>query len=168
MQSYPDPVRSDVRAMMRDYVMFTIHRDWPAHREGAFLDGGRNRVDAMRQRLAQFEPTGAGQTILHESVIGAFQVFSDARQARLSGVVARLPAVLWYAVLVGAAINVLLLVLIRIPIRQQVLLGSIASFFLGVILFVIVALEAPLRGQAALGPEPLQLLWDRQMIWDEA
>jgi hypothetical protein len=32
---------------------------------------------------------------------------------------------------------------------------------------VIVALDDPLRGESGLDPQPLQVLWDRQMIWDE-
>ena len=47
------------------------------------------------------------------------------------------------------------------------MLGTITAFFLGVILFVIVALDDPLRGESGLDPEPLQLLWDRTMVWDE-
>jgi hypothetical protein len=61
LNAYPEPIRSDVKAVMRDYVQFTIHRDWQAHRDGEILDGGFNRVDAMRQQLARFEPGTVGQ-----------------------------------------------------------------------------------------------------------
>ena len=50
---------------------------------------------------------------------------------------------------------------------RQFVLGTITAFFLGVILFVIVALDDPLRGESGLDPGPLQVLWERQMIWDE-
>ena len=50
---------------------------------------------------------------------------------------------------------------------QQFFLGTVTAFFLGVILFVIVALDDPLRGEFGLDPDPLQLIWDRTMIWDE-
>ena len=74
---------------------------------------------------------------------------------------------LWYAVLVGAAINILLFVMLRMRPLQQFFLGTVTAFFLGVILFVIVALDDPLRGESGLDPDPLQLIWDRTMIWDE-
>jgi hypothetical protein len=167
MSSYPEPLRSEMRTMLRDYTLFTVHRDWPAHRQGHLLDGGFNRTDAMRRKLAGFEPQTRGQEILHAEVIGSFRTFIEARQRRLSGVDLRIPPVLWYAVLVGAGVSILLIVLLRMRLIQQFVLGTISAFFLGVILFVIVVLDRPLRGEAGLGPGPLKLVWDRQMVWDE-
>ena len=167
MDSYPEPIRSDMKAMMRDYLLFTVHRDWEAHRQGEFLNGGNNRTNAMRQRLARFEPATRGQEIIHAETIAAFQDFAAARQARLTGVITEIPNVLWYAVLVGAVINLLLLVMLRMRPVQQFFLGTITAFFLGVILFVIIALDDPLRGESGLDPDPLMLLWERTMVWDE-
>jgi len=167
METYPEPMRSDVREMLRDYTLYTIHRDWPAHRQGTFLDGGANRADAMRQRLAGFEPRSTGQTIVHEGVVQGFRNFDAARQQRLAGVITEIPDILWYAVLVGAAVNVLLLCLLKMRPHTQFMVGTITSFFLGVILFVIVTLDDPLRGEAGLAPTPFELLWERKMLWDE-
>ncbi|MGI9525081.1 MAG: hypothetical protein ACR2PG_25920 [Hyphomicrobiaceae bacterium] len=167
MNSYPEPLRSEMKSMLRDYVLFTIYKDWPAHREGIVLDGGFNRTGAMRQKLASFAPQTRGQQVLHAETISAFQDFSEARQKRLTGTITEIPSVLWYAVLVGAGINLLLLVLLRIRLVQQFALGTITMFFLGVILVVIITLDKPLRGQTGLNPEPLKLLWDRAMVWDE-
>ena len=167
METYPEPIRSDMREMLRDYTLYTIHRDWPSHRQGTFLDGGANRADAMRQRLAEFEPQSAGQTIVHEGVVKGFRDFDGARQQRLAGVITEIPDVLWYAVLVGAAVNVLLLCLLKMRPHTQFMVGTITSFFLGVILFVIVTLDDPLRGAAGLQPTPFDLLWERKMQWDE-
>ncbi len=167
MGSYPEPLRGEMKTMMRDYVLFTIYKDWPAHREGEILDGGFNRADAMRLKLASFEPKTSGQEILHAEVINSFQRFSEARQQRLSGVILQIPNVLWYAVLVGAVTSILLIVLLKMRLLQQFVLGTISAFFLGVILFVIVVLDRPLRGDAGLDPTPLQMVWERQMIWDE-
>jgi hypothetical protein len=167
MSSYPEPLRSDMKAMLRDYLLFTVYRDWPAHRQGEFLNGGANRTNAMRQALAGFEPETKGQEIIHAQTIAAFQGFTEARQWRLTGVITQIPDVLWYAVLVGAAINLILFVMLRMRFLQQFILGTITAFFLGVILFVIVSLDDPLRGESGLDPDPLQVLWERTMVWDE-
>jgi len=167
MNTYPEPLRSDMKALMRDYVLFTIYEDWPAHREGEVMDGGFHRADAMRQQLASFEPQTRGEEVVHAQVIGAFQEFSDARQRRLTGVITQIPDILWYAVLVGALMNVLLIVLLKIRPLQHLVLGTISTFFLGVILCVIISLDKPLRGEAGLDPDALDLLWERSMVWDE-
>ncbi len=122
----------------------------------------------MRQKLSGFEPTSAGQEILHAQMLSAFQEFTRARQLRLNGVYTEIPNVLWYAVLVGAAINILLIVLLRMrPVRQFVAGHHHGVLFWASILFVIVALDDPLRGEAAIQPDPLERLWQRVMIWDE-
>jgi len=167
LESYPEPTRSDVKALIRDYTLFTIHRDWEAHRAGEFLDGGSHRAAAIRTMLSGFEPQTQGQGILHDAVIGALQDFSEARQQRVRGVTIEIPNVLWYAVLVGAAISVTLLVMLRMRLHQHLLLTTISAFYLGVILFVIVVLDDPLRGEAGLEPGPFVQLWERQMIWDD-
>ncbi|MCF1709962.1 DUF4239 domain-containing protein [Tabrizicola sp. J26] len=168
MDSYPEPLRSDVRGMMRDYALFTINADWPAHRHGRILNGGVDRVAAIRNKLGRFEPQTKGQELLHAEVLSGFQRFVEARQVRLSGTITGIPGVLWYAVLVGAAVNILLIVLLRMRTLQQFVLGSITAFFLGVILFVIIVLDRPLRGPAALQPDSFVLLWQKTMVWDEA
>jgi Protein of unknown function (DUF4239) len=127
MSSYPEPTRSEMKGMLRDYVLFTLYKDWPAHRQGDFLDGGFNRANAMHQRLASFEPETRGQEIVHAGVLNAFDDFVHARQQRLTGVITEIPSVLWYAVLVGALINVLLLVLLRMPPLRQFVLGTISA-----------------------------------------
>lgn len=168
LSTYPEPLRSDVRAMMRDYTLYTINEDWPAHREGEVLNGGNDRVAAMRSLLARYEPTTRGQEIVHADVMTGFQQFTEARQARIAGTIIGIPGILWYAVLVGAAMNILLISLLKMRPMQQLVLGSINAFFLGVILFVIIVLDRPLRGPAGLDPEPFALLWQKTMVWDEA
>ena len=167
MDAYPEPIRTDMKASLRDYVLYTIYKDWDAHRGGRFLNGGGNRANVMRHALAKFNPATPGQEIMHAAVTNAFHDFIEARQRRIVGVSVAIPDVLWYAVIVGAAINILLLIMLRMRPMQQLLLGSITTFFLGVILFVIITLDDPLRGVDGLDPWPFQLLWERQMIWDD-
>ncbi len=165
--AYPEPIRSEVKWLMRDYTLYTIYEEWPAHRQGEILNGGFNRADAIRRSLSQFEPETERERVIHYQAMASFQEFSTERQKRLTGVTTEIPAVLWYAVIVGAGINMFLLVLLKMRVLPHFVLGSIIAFFLGVILFVIVTLDRPLRGPSGLSPFAYELLWDRLMIWDE-
>jgi hypothetical protein len=165
--SYPEPFRSDLRELLRDYVQFTIHRDWPEQRQGTIVQGGTNRVNAFGQWLARFEPETNSQLILHQTAVGALENLKESRQLRLNGVTTRIPAVLWYAVVVGAAVNILILLMVRARPVAHFVLGTISAFFLGVIIFVILVLDAPLRGPEGLSAAPYEALWQQQMVWDE-
>jgi hypothetical protein len=165
--SYPEPWRSDLRELLRDYVQYTINRDWPAHREGQVTEGGMNRMAAFGQWLARFKPEGVSQEVLHQAAVTSFESLKSARQMRLNGVSTRIPAVLWYAVLMGAAVSVLQLLMIRARPVAHFVLGTITVFFLGVVIFVIITLDAPLFGPEGLPPEPYLELWSQQMAWDE-
>jgi hypothetical protein len=167
MNSYPEPTRSDVKEMLRDYVLFTIHKDWPAHKQGDILNGGSNRMDAVRQRLATYEPATVTQQIIHGQTMAGFGQLTEARQQRLNGVTTRIPGILWTAMLIGAALNLIIIVMLRIKIIPHLILGALSAFFLFVVLLVIVVLDYPLRGANGLEPEGFEQVWDRQMVWDE-
>ena len=167
LNAYPEPFRSEVQAMLRDYALYAIHKEWPAHREGEILIGGAHRADALRQRIADFEPRTVSQQILHREVVSAFHDFTVARQERLAGVLTRLPDVLWAAVATGSAVNIVFLVMLKIRPLPHLVLGGLASFFLGVMLFVIIALDDPMRGETGLKPDAMRLLWESRMAFDE-
>ena len=56
-------------------------------------------------------------------VIGSYQDFTEARQGRLAGVITEIPDVLWYAVLVGALVSVLLFSMLKMRIIPAVPAG---------------------------------------------
>ena len=51
---YPEPLRSELRAELRDYTHYVIEKDWPAHRQVRVLVGGDHRLQAIRQKLFSF------------------------------------------------------------------------------------------------------------------
>lgn len=167
LHNYPEPLRGALREMVRDYVLHAIYEDWPRHRAGAVSQGGAHRTAAIQKRLAGFEPATVAQEIVHRETMRTFQEFLDARQRRLAGVLTRIPGVLWYAVAAGAVINILLLIMLKIRPLPHLVLGGITSFFLGVMLFVIIALDDPMRGAFGLQPDALEIVWRDQMRFDE-
>ncbi len=137
MSFYPEPLRTEMKSMLRDYALLTINVDWPAHRQGEIMNGGSNRLDAMRLRLAGYSPASAGQQIAHAEAMRAFGEMASARQRRLNGTITRIPDVLWQAVLVGEGLNMLIIILLRMMLVAHLVLGTISAFFLGVVLFLI-------------------------------
>jgi hypothetical protein len=75
--------------------------------------------------------------------------------------------VFWYVLLIGAAINVIFIWMLEMRFFAHLVLGGLVSFFLGVMIFLIMALDYPLRGSVSIEPAAYQLIYDRVMASDE-
>lgn len=165
--SYPEPHRGELQELLRDYALYVIRKDWPAHEQGRILEGGVARLAVFRETLMGFEPTTANQTILQDHTLGIFNDLVRARVERLSGVDLSIPGVFWYVVLIGAAINVVLIWLLDMRFLAHLILGGLVAFFLGVMIFLIAAMDHPLRGAVAIDASAYERIYDTLMAADE-
>ena len=46
--AYPEPLRSELQYLLRDYTLYVVNKDWPAHNEGRILQGGAARHGRAR------------------------------------------------------------------------------------------------------------------------
>ncbi len=165
---YPEPLSSELQYLLRDYTLYVIHEDWPAHEQGRLRQGGMLRLQAIEHHLLTFEPATKTQEILHTETLGHFNALADMREQRLAGARTTIPGVLWYVVGIGAAINIILLWMFDMRFFTHVLLGGIVSFFLGVMIFVIAAMGNPMRSGVMVSPEAYQTVYDTLMRVDES
>jgi hypothetical protein len=164
---YPEPVRSEVQGLLRDYTLYVIYKDWPAHRRGVIYKGGSNRLNMIQFSILKFEPQTVSQELLHGQTLQDFNDFVASRQARLAGVQTEIPGVLWYAVAIGALINIVLIWMLDMRFFTHMLLGGIVSFFLGVMILLIASMDNPMKGEVSVPPAAYQLVYDVLMAWDE-
>jgi hypothetical protein len=167
MASFPEPIRGDVQRKLRDYTLYIINKDWPAHTEGKIFNGGGLRLNVIAETLSGFEAEGRAQTVLQEQALKHFDEIRDARQSRLAGVRTAIPGVLWYVVAIGALINILLIWLLDARFVLHLMIGGIISFFLGVIIFLVMAMDRPLQGSVRVSEAPYRSMYERVMQWDE-
>ena len=165
--AYPDPLRGEVQSLLRDYTLYVINKDWPAHRTGAVPRGGENRLEVLRSELLSYNPETRGQDIFHGEVLRSFNTLISFRQQRLAGVTTSIPGVLWYVVFIGAAFNIVFLWLLDIRLMPLLILSGIVSFFLGVMIYLIFSLDHPLQGAVNIAPDAYRSIYDQVMKWDE-
>jgi hypothetical protein len=166
-EDYPEPLRSELREALRDYTHYVIEKDWPAHRLGKTPKGGEHRLEAIRATLYAFEPESKTQAVLHDEIIRQFNTLNVAREQRLNAVSSSMPAVLWYVVILGGVLTIMFLWMIHMDFLPQIFLGGITAIFLGVMTFLIYAMDHPLQGAVSVGAEPFQSVFDLVMKWDE-
>jgi hypothetical protein len=163
---YPQPLRADLQAELRDYTLYVVRKDWPAHARGEVPLGGEHRLQVIRDQLLAFEPQTKTQEILHSEILRYFNVMIGHREQRLTGVSASIPEVLWYVVAIGALINIAFMWMLEMRFMPNLILTGLVSFFLGIMIFLIYTMDRPLRGAVSVPPDAFQNVYDTVMKWD--
>ena len=167
-ESYPEPLRSELRSQLRDYTHYVLEKDWPAHRNARVLVGGDHRLQAIRKTLFSYEQTAKPQEMLHGEMLRYFNTMNVSREQRLSAVSSSIPDVLWYVVIIGSLVTIVFIWMVHMDLIPQIVLGGTTAFFLGLTTFLIYAMDHPLQGGVGVGPEPFQAVYDSTMKWDES
>jgi len=164
VSGYPDPVRPVLQDDLRTYVRYVIDEAWPAQRRGEIPAGGVGLMDRFEATLFAFEPATEGQKILHGETLRAFNELIEARRLRLDAVGIGLPAVMWLVIVAGAVIGLSSTFFFRVEdARLHAIQVTLLAVFIGLVIFMIFALDRPFRGDLGLRPEPYELIYEQLM-----
>ena len=164
VSSYPDPIRSELQKELRDYVDQVIHEAWPLQRQGQIPSRGVVHMDRFQAVLDTFEPVTERQKLLHGETLRAYDQMIQIRRLRLDAVKTGLPTVLWTVIVAGAFIALTTFFFFKVEdARLHGILVTLLAIFMGLVIFMIVALDRPFRGDLGLTPEPYQVIYDQLM-----
>jgi hypothetical protein len=164
VSSFPDPNRAELQADLREYVHQVINVVWPLQRRGIIPKNAADSLAAFQKILASFEPATEGQKTLHAEAYREFDRIVELRRSRLKSVVGGLPPLMWCVVLVGAFLNIALTWFFDMRSHSMHMWMTIMfSGFLGLMIFLLAAMDYPLRGEISVGPEAFELVYEQLM-----
>jgi hypothetical protein len=161
---YPEPIRGQLQQHLREYVNYTIHEAWPVQRRGLVPAKGIQQIDRFQAMLVAYEPSSEGQKLLHGEALRAYNNMMLSRRMRLDAVNTGLPLVLWMVVGAGAVISLSASFFFQVEdVRLHGTLVVLLAIFIGLVIFMTLALDHPFQGDLGIGPEPYQLIYDHLM-----
>lgn len=163
VSAYPEPLRGEMREDLRMYTNYVINEGWKTQRRGIVPRGGEVHIARLHQKLVGFEPTTKGQEIIHAEALRQFNALIEARRKRHNAVLSGLPPILWYVVIIGVGINMLLIWLLEMKLLSHLFLGGVISFFLAALIALVESTEKPFRGETSISPEAFQMIYDSLM-----
>jgi Protein of unknown function (DUF4239) len=159
---YPDPARDLLRNNLKEYVQYAIHEEWPSQRKGIVPKGGTDKVTAFQKNLYAFEPVSESMKSVHAETIATFNEMIKQRRTRLQSVVTGLPSTLWLVVIFGSLLNIVIpwfLVYDRQFIQDLSIVLMAAT--IGLLVFLMAAMDYPFRGEFSVTPDSFELLYER-------
>jgi len=164
VSTYPGPIRSELQEELRDYVDYVIRQAWPLQQKGEVPAGGVDLMNRFQATLTAFEPATEGQKILHGETLRAYNQMIQARRLRLDAIHTALPGVLWIVIGAGAFISLSASFFFKVEdVRLHGILVVLLATFIGLVIFMIFALDRPFRGDLGLRPDAYQLIYDQLM-----
>lgn len=157
MSTYPLPERHVFQRDLRVYVQTIINRDWPLHRQGRVPQASSEAIGLFKGHFFDFAPPNRRLSLIHEQAIEQFNDLAKARRLRLRGNEANLPPILWWVIILGTAINLMITwFFVTRPVVYHALLTALLALLLGSLLFLTAAMDNPFRGQFSVGPDAFQ------------
>jgi hypothetical protein len=163
VSGYPEPLRGQLQDELREYAHYTIEDGWPQQARGIVPTGGTARITTFFNTLETFEPEKKREELLHAEALRQFNNLVETRRARLANVTTGIPPVLWWTVAIGAILMIGIIWMLNMEIHVHVLLGSALAVFLGMMIFLIAAMDNPFRGEVSIGPDPIKLVYETLM-----
>ena len=149
----PQPEQTQVRELLRKYATAVEGPEWDKQDIGGTSDTARVALTDMYRVLGSQQASVASSPISQE-FLGQLTVLASDRNTRVLDAKPAIPPLLWSSLIFGGVVLITLTGFLRLSSqRGHVLLSSAVAVLLGLLLFLVFALDHPF-GQLGVTSEP--------------
>lgn len=161
-RGFPSPTGREIEMKIRAYGQVVIDEEWPAMSHGKESLRAQGALDELWQAYRTVEPQSAREKTLYADSLKRLSELSDARQMRLFAGRDDLPWLIWVLLMIGAAGTVVLTYFFGLKsVRTHSLMTAGLAGIVAFVIFLIVILDNPFRGDLRVTPDPLRSVLER-------
>jgi len=155
LRGYPEENRVELIKILHDYTDEVIGRGWTYQERGEVNPREIDIMSDFHRRVGAYDPVGAGAGIRYAATLRALDEFVEARRLRISAGGSAIPRIMWFIVLVGAFMNVMVIWMFDLKPFSHAIIGGTLSLFVGLVIYMIAVLDRPFSGDNGVKPEPI-------------
>lgn len=154
LEAYPEPVRTQSRILICQYVQVVIKDEWPKLALARQNDNAHQLINRINALILTFNPRTSGELVLHQETMRQLSEYRGLRHNRIIGGKPNLTPPIWLTLNGGTVLYLLFLCFLDVPDKRQhaVMIGSLAAF-LGLIYFLLVSYNYPFTPPAAVSAD---------------
>ncbi len=155
--SFPQGAR--LRRVLRAYVLSIINVEWPRMHRGEQSAISNELLEAADRDVRALPADSPRLQNIAAQMLTAMDTALMDRRARLTMDSSGISRIMWLTLIAGAVVTVAFTYLFGFDqtLMQQLMIGGL-SFLIGLVLFLIVALDFPFRGSISVEPEAFRAL----------
>ncbi len=156
------PEKTQLNEALQTFTRHVIDEDWPAQRKGQIPKGGTASLEAVVKLVMALGTQTEMDRIVVAEVYSRLNSLIEQRRLRLESVNAGVPALLYWVVVLGGLINIGVTWCFVMENKfAHVMLSGVSGALIGLLIFMVAAMDHPLRGEYSLGPDPFEIVFDR-------
>lgn len=163
-RSFPSPTSDSLTSQLKAHTHYLIYEAWPLHQQGIATTKGTVLLTDFQNTLYNFEPKTVRETAIFSEALRQFNKCSELRRMRLSSVSNGMPAAVWLLILLGGAITLIICWMFNIPsLRMHVIMNGLIGLAVGTLIYLIIMLDYPFRGNLSVGTEAYEMVYNQLM-----
>ena len=164
VKSFPAPKNEALKKKLTAHMHYLIDTAWDIHKQGGTATKGTVLLSEFHDELSSFEPKSAREEALFNEALRQFNRVSELRRMRLSSVNNGMPFLVWLLILIGGAITLVICWLFNIPsLRMHVIMNALIGLAVGTLIYLIVMLDYPFRGELSIRPDAYVEVYEQLM-----
>lgn len=161
VQAYPENTQVELTAILHRYVDELMKRGWQIQAQG---QANMREVDIFgefHRLVGRIEPTSPGEIARYSEMLRALDSFVEARRLRIAAGGDSIPKIMWVIVLLGAAMNVVVIWMFDLRPFTHAVIGGTISLFIGLVIYMIAVLDAPFHGTLGIRPDAFVVIHEQ-------
>jgi len=155
----------EVRRQLRDYTRMVVTVEWRDMQHGQANVEVWNTFDRMFLAVGAIEPDTPRRVALLSEIWARTNELVKERRSRLHTSESAVPGTLWAVVLIGTVLTIATTFVLS-PTRFHLVMVGMTALSIGLVLFLIVAMDRPFTGEQSISAEPFELAIGNMERWD--
>ncbi|MFD9000204.1 hypothetical protein ACFV0T_04335 [Streptomyces sp. NPDC059582] len=158
---YPPEVRDRIRGDVNAYVGHVVTTEWKAMADhGDVTNRGTELLQQVRADVTDYQPKSDFEAQAYQPLLDQVAAADQARNARADSTGATMPGVVWFGLLIGAAITIGMVFALQIRrTARELILAGLFSALIAFLLFLIWDFDSPYSRGITASAEPFLKLF---------
>jgi Protein of unknown function (DUF4239) len=158
------PAKIELKSTLRLYAEYVVNDAWPLQRKGIIPKNGTAIIDTFQNQFARYNPVTEKDKIVFGAMIGQFNDLIQKRRLRLNSVSTSLSPTIYFVLFMCSLVTIIFTWFIYMENKKlEFIVHTLTGLLLGSLIFMIVVMDNPFRGQYSVSADSFKLLLDGLM-----
>jgi hypothetical protein len=143
-----EPTRTKIQTEIKAYVERAINVEWPRMRRCLLInqDGNRN-IETISTELSTYKITTQADVLIMQDILAEIKSAYNARQERISASYSGLSPEIWFVILLGTILTIVINYLFGMNFYLHLLTVTAVTLMTFSMIFLLITLESPFQGE---------------------